>query len=65
MLCWKGRFTIIALPQVVNANTNPNAFALLSRDIDRLCRCFAGWGVEADPLRIAGDLWERFMRAEL
>ena len=65
VLYWEGAVTIIDFPQVVDARTNPNAFALLKRDVQRVCDYFAGYGVEADAQGLAGDLWERYMRAEL
>ena len=60
VLYWEGRATVIDFPQAVDLHTHPNAFALLSRDIERLCRYFVRQGVPCDPGRITQDLWTRF-----
>jgi RIO kinase 1 len=52
--------TVIDFPQAVNARTNPNAYDLLLRDIDNVCRYFTRFGIQSDAGRIAGDLWVRF-----
>ena len=56
---------VIDFPQAVEAHSHPQAFFLLSRDVDRLCRYFAKQHLRRDPGRIACDLWQRFLRAEL
>jgi RIO kinase 1 len=61
VLYWEGDVWIIDWPQAVDATRHPEAFALLARDIERLCRYFARQGVDADPGRITADLWERFL----
>ena len=65
ILYWEGELTIIDFPQVVDARTNPNAFSLLQRDMQRVYDYFAGYGVQADARGLAHTLWERYMRAEL
>jgi RIO kinase 1 len=60
-----GAVTVIDFPQAVNARTNPNAYDLLLRDIDNVCRYFARYGIHADPSRIAGELWARFALDEV
>ncbi len=60
-----GGVTVIDFPQAVNARTNPNAYDLLLRDIDNVCRYFARYGVQADAGRIAAELWARFALDEL
>jgi len=65
VLYWEGEFKIIDFPQTVNAMTNPSAFFLLSRDVERLCRYFAKYGIEANAVELATNLWTRFTRAEL
>jgi RIO kinase 1 len=66
VLVWDGRPRIIDFPQAVDPRMNRNAYALLHRDIDNLCRFFAKFGVtdhHAGP--IAGRMWERFVRGRL
>jgi RIO kinase 1 len=65
VLYWKGDVKIIDLPQVSDAYTNPDALFLLDRDVDRLCRYFAKYGVQAEPSALSEDLWKRFLRGEL
>jgi RIO kinase 1 len=65
MLYWDGRVTLIDFPQVVDARVNGNAFMLLKRDVKRVCAYFGRFGVSADPLELAANLWQRYMRAEL
>ena len=65
VLYWKGAVKVIDFPQAVDPRLNMSAFSLLSRDIDNLCRYFAQYGMEVRPSRLAGELWTRFLRAEL
>jgi RIO kinase 1 len=60
-----GRIKLIDFPQAVDPRMNPNSYALLSRDVGNVCDYFARYGVRADPGRIAGRLWSRFLRSEL
>ncbi len=65
ILYWKGRLTIIDFPQAIDARFNPNALALLTRDLENVARYFARYGVEANAAETARELWTRFLRAEL
>jgi RIO kinase 1 len=65
VLYWNGQIRIIDFPQAVDAETHPDAYGLLARDIDRLCRYFSRQGVRCNAPAIAADLWGRFLRAEL
>jgi len=60
-----GRIWIIDFPQAVDPRFNPNALALLQRDIENVARFAAGAGVALDSGRIGHDLWRRFLREEL
>lgn len=64
VLYWEGRITLIDFPQMVDARNNPNAFDLLTRDIQRVCDYFTQYGIAADATNLALDMWERYMRAE-
>ena len=65
VLYWEGRVTLIDFPQMVDARTNPNAFELLTRDVERICDYFAAYGVEANGAQLAAEMWDRYMRAAL
>lgn len=65
ILYWDGRITLIDFPQMVDARTNPNAYELLVRDVERICDYFAAYDVIADGAALATDMWERYMRAEI
>jgi RIO kinase 1 len=61
----KGEITLIDFPQAVDPRVNRHAASLLARDVERVCRYFARFGVEADADRLSSDLWARYMRGEL
>ncbi len=65
ILYWEGRLKIIDFPQAVDPRSNPNALALLQRDVENVCAYFAKWGVQSDPHRITRGLWGRFLRGAL
>ena len=65
VLYWNGRVKLIDFPQAVDPRMNGESYKLLFRDVDNVCRHFAKYGVEANATRIAGRLWERFVRGEL
>jgi RIO kinase 1 len=61
ILYWKGKATIIDLPQAVDAYRNQSAFFLLHRDIDRLYRFFQRHRIEAAPFALADEMWKRYI----
>jgi RIO kinase 1 len=65
ILYWEGQIKIIDFPQTVDPRFNVNAFSLLERDINNVCRYFARYGLQRDSLRLANALWRKFMNAEL
>lgn len=65
ILYWEGRITLIDFPQMVDARTNPNAFELLSRDVQRICDYFEPYELTSDGAALAADLWDRYMRAQI
>jgi RIO kinase 1 len=65
ILYWKGQLTLIDFPQAVDPRFNTSAQSLLRRDIENVCRHFAGFGVESNPRALADDLWRRFVYADL
>lgn len=65
ILYWQGQVKIIDFPQAVDPRFNPNALALLTRDIENVCRYFGRYGLERDGKHIAEQLWYQFKNAEL
>jgi len=65
MLYWEGQITIIDFPQAVDPVTNPNAAALLARDVANVCRAFRPYVVTADAAALTARLWSRFRHATL
>jgi len=65
VLYWQGKARVIDFPQAIDPRFNPNALALLTRDIENICRYAARSGLERDAHRLAQQLWRRFRNAEL
>jgi len=65
VLVWDGEPWIIDVPQSVDPRENRQARELLARDVDRICGAFARSGVASDPARIAADLWNGWLFADL
>jgi len=65
ILYWNGDIHIIDFPQAVDARMNPNAYALLERDIANVGLYFSKYGIRTDSSQIPGRLWSRFQRAQL
>jgi RIO kinase 1 len=64
VLYWEGEVKIIDFPQAIEPDTNPDARAILARDVLRLCQYFARYDVKSDPAAITADLWARYGPAE-
>jgi RIO kinase 1 len=56
---------IIDFAQAVDPRHSGNVYPLLARDVERVCRYFARYGVEADAGHLAADMWERYLHDEL
>jgi RIO kinase 1 len=65
MLYWRGEIVVIDFPQAVHPQNNINAYDLLQRDVENVCRAWERYGVRANPQRIAQDLWVRYQFGEL
>jgi RIO kinase 1 len=65
ILYWQGQPRIIDFPQAADARMNTNAYGLLCRDVENVCRFFRKWNVAQDPYRIATRLWDRYINGEL
>ena len=56
VLVQDGRVVLIDLPQAVDLVGNPQGFAYLTRDCERICEWFHGRGVDADARALCADL---------
>lgn len=61
ILYWEGKVTLIDFAQAVDPYHNSDVFSLFARDISRICRYFAIYGVESDPDTLAREIWARHM----
>jgi RIO kinase 1 len=57
ILYWEGRITLIDFPQVVLLKSNPAAWVIFQRDVDRICQYFTSRGVACDSYKLAVALW--------
>ncbi|MBI1878620.1 MAG: hypothetical protein HYR94_10405, partial [Chloroflexi bacterium] len=51
---------IIDFPQAIDPHLNSDAYAILKRDVERLCQYFARYGVVHDPSAWVDQLWGRY-----
>jgi RIO kinase 1 len=61
ILYWEGKVTLIDFAQAVDPYHNSNVFSLLARDVERVCRYFAGYGERYDARELARQIWSRHM----
>ncbi len=65
ILVWQGGVKLIDFPQSVltwvGGGPSESAYGLLRRDLTNVCTYFAKFGVEADPMRLAEELWEEYV----
>lgn len=59
ILWWNGVPVIIDFPQSVDPRLNENAFNLLVRDLNNICRYFHRYGIEGDGYSHATDMWQK------
>jgi RIO kinase 1 len=64
ILYWEGKITLIDFPQVTMALTNPSAYMILRRDIQRICDYFALQGMAREATPIADKLWWKHVGIE-
>jgi len=63
ILYWQGAVTLIDFAQAVDPRHNPQVYSLFMRDIERVCRYFARYGVVADAHGLATEMWTRYQGA--
>ncbi len=56
---------IIDFAQTVDPRYNLRVYDLLARDVERVCRHFKRYGIQADAASLAGELWERYLDGDL
>ncbi|MEJ7584021.1 MAG: RIO1 family regulatory kinase/ATPase [Acidimicrobiales bacterium] len=56
VLWWRGRISIIDLPQATDLLLNPNGFELMHRDVVRMCEWFTRKGHRCDADDVFADL---------
>lgn len=59
ILYWEGQVKIIDFPQAVDPFINPDAYALLTRDVARVCQYFARYGIVVDSVEKTAEIWAR------
>lgn len=57
ILYWDGDITLIDFPQVVQPESNPAAWMIFLRDVNRICQYFAAQGLRREARKLATDLW--------
>ncbi len=65
VLYYRDRVVVIDFPQASNPMRNPNAQALLLRDIRNICAFFTKLGVSADPEAIFNEMWAKYQLNEI
>lgn len=65
VLYHRGRAVVIDFPQASDPRRNPNAQALLLRDLRNLCSFFAKCGVPADPDALFSAMWTKYQLNDL
>jgi RIO kinase 1 len=65
LLLWRGKVTVIDLPQAVDPRKNRHARSFLHRDVERVCEWAEGFGVRAPVGRITADMWTSWEFADL
>ena len=61
ILYWDDKPVLIDFPQVVDCDSNPDAFTIFEQDVQRVCDYFARQDVPCDAALITNDLWERYV----
>ncbi|MEP7285282.1 MAG: RIO1 family regulatory kinase/ATPase [Chloroflexota bacterium] len=64
VLYWEGQITLIDFPQVIDISSNRSAYAILLRDVTRICDYFSRFGVKADAEAHTDEFWKRYAQTE-
>jgi RIO kinase 1 len=60
ILYWEGAITVIDFPQVVEPESNPNAYFIFTRDVQRICEYFATQGIKSEHAALSRALWLKY-----
>jgi RIO kinase 1 len=61
VLYWEGEVKIIDFPQAIDPATNRHAYAILQRDVTRLCQYFQPYGIKVDDRKLVKNLWAEYV----
>lgn len=64
ILFWDDEAILIDFPQVVNPTANTNTYAILKRDIQRVCDYFKRYGVQADADHWMTRFWKHYLEID-
>ena len=65
ILYCEGAVSIIDFAQAVDPRSPGDVYTLLARDVARVCRYFARYGISAEAEALAADLWRRYLSGGL
>lgn len=57
ILYWEGKVKVIDFAQAVDPYHNSDVFSLLLRDVERVCKYFARYGIKANARELAYGMW--------
>lgn len=60
LLYWQGDVFLIDFAQAVDPRQNTDVFPLFARDIERVTRHFARYGIHANAQAVAKDIWRKY-----
>ncbi len=60
ILYWQGEVTIIDFAQAVDPRYSAAVYSLLQRDVERVCRYFARYGIAANARELAREMWSGY-----
>lgn len=61
ILYWEGKVTLIDFAQAADPYHNSDVYSLFARDIERICQHFEQYGIKAEPVALAREIWSRHM----
>lgn len=64
ILYWEGALTIIDFPQMTDPHSNPNAYPIFQRDVERVCQYFEAQGARCHAEEIVRKLWKRYIEKD-
>jgi RIO kinase 1 len=65
ILVHENRLIVIDFAQAVDPRYASDVSALLERDVERICAYFSRYQIQAQPRRLADDLWSRYVIGQI